>query len=127
MTNAYKKLNPSAADLFRSAHHQNNTSFGAEYATRQAKMKQKKQKMRCLGRFPAGVLLGQSEEGTQSSTAQELAALAVGKMPAIEAEKVGSGNPADPSTNRHAPQQRVKVVALVGAIPPGELDRVRAV
>jgi hypothetical protein len=48
MTNAYKKLNPSAADLFRSAHHQNNTSFGAEYATRHAKMKQKKQKMRCL-------------------------------------------------------------------------------
>jgi hypothetical protein len=39
-------------------------------------------------RFPADVLLGLPEEGTQSPAVQEMAALTVSKMPAPEAEQV---------------------------------------
>src|ERR1700733_2087108 len=39
-------------------------------------------------RFPADKLLGLSEEGTQSPSVQEMAALTVSKMPAPEAEQV---------------------------------------
>src|SRR6185436_453289 len=39
-------------------------------------------------RFPADTLLGLPEEGTQSPSVQEMAALTVSKMPAAEAEQV---------------------------------------
>jgi hypothetical protein len=39
-------------------------------------------------RFPADALLGLPEEGTQSPSVQEMAALTASKMPAVEAEQV---------------------------------------